>query len=69
MMETQVETGQLDMSVYLQQLREAIVQEKALSKQLKGRAGQACGALNAFKRAQIMQTECDEAQAALAGDA
>ena len=63
MMQMQVDTGQLEMGAYLQQLREAIAQEKARSKQLKALPGGARGALDAFKRAKIMHDECNEAAA------
>lgn len=59
-----METGELSLEDYLQGLREAIPKEKARSKEFKALPGGAQRALDAFKHAQIMQKELDEALAA-----
>ena len=64
MLQLRVETGELTLDAYLMGLREAIVAEKARSKRLKATPGGARGALDAYKHAQIMQKELDEALAA-----
>ena len=64
MLQFQVESGALSLDAYLQQLREAIPREKQRSKDLKAIPGGVRRALEAFKHAQIMQQELDEALAA-----
>ena len=68
MLQLHVETGQLSMEQYLQQLREAIPKEKARSASLKAMPGGVRRALEAFKHAQMMQKELDEAVAATAAE-
>ena len=67
-LQIQVDTGQLTMEGYLQQLREAIPREKARSAAFKAQKGGARKALEAYKRAKVMQDELEEAEAAEAGD-
>ena len=61
MLQIQVETGSLAMEAYLGMLRDAIPKEKARSKELKVIPGGARRALDAFKHAQIMEAELNEA--------
>ena len=63
MLQIQVDTGQLDMEGYLRQLRAAVDTERAKSRALKAQPGCARKALDAFKRAKIMQEELDGALA------
>jgi len=70
MLQIQVDTGQLSLEAYLDQLRAAVAKEKARFAQLKVAAKEGAGALvtkaaiRANKRAQTMQQEIDEAMAA-----
>lgn len=57
---TQVDSGQLSLDDYLAQLRAAVPAEKTRSKQFKAR-GAVRQALDAFKHANIMQQELEEA--------
>mmetsp|Transcript_26168 Transcript_26168/g.73300 ORF Transcript_26168/g.73300 Transcript_26168/m.73300 type:complete len:117 (+) Transcript_26168:1187-1537(+) len=63
----QVDTGLLTLEAYLDQLREAIAKDKARSAELKAAAKEGAGpvvaraALDAYKRALVMQAELDEA--------
>jgi hypothetical protein len=65
-----VDTGTLSLEAYLSGLREAITRDKAKSAQLKAAAREGAGprvaraALDAFKRAQVMQAELDGAMRA-----
>ena len=63
MLQISVDTGSLSLEAYLDQLRVAIPAEKARSKRWKERPGGARKALDAFKHAQMMQAELDDALA------
>ena len=56
-----MQTGQLSMASYLQQLREAIPQEVARAKAFKAQQGGERRAVQHLKRAKIMKSELEEA--------